>query len=594
MLTSGRTNYKMKRTCVVLILNHVLSCVCGRHSEQYIQSFKEVCPYNNICYENASKLNTDPDVSPCCEECSCEADCYSFQNCCPDAITFDALDQPPIIPCVPWYNVYGINVTLDDPSEQYGYRIISSCPPGNIFHKSTELCGKASRSLDIIVSDSTGRVYRNEDCALCNGVTTFTRWGIRILSCDGLFFQTFDSLEDRDNYARNHCSIVAVPPEEKVNRCVLRPYRQCAKTNDVDSDREDACIDNANNIIIYRQSTKTLIAYANADCYLCNNPLYGNSNINHLCNVKHFGGKNTGLFKNGMITTLIDYQKSVNTHQQTGDKYCKVTEVYDYMTKQCRKLICPRGSMAFDGQCVNLVKMTGMTLFFKVPSELTYVQLGILTSGDFLEFASILEEYVLTAYNISCEMCRSSRTSTGSAMMRLAVSSTCPMETLHKIAREMSTRLTYLNVTISGRLITVPVFADVAVFGPQVKPIVTGCDQVYFVAGLAFPVHECPSVQLSFADMNNAGIANAEMNKLTFSDCIGMTSNDSTLINISYFRNLTYHCPPSDLQTNASRVYKVCINSYFRLRTTSSSSKRFDLLYFSITVFVMFYLCLFI
>ncbi|KAH3717629.1 hypothetical protein DPMN_060422 [Dreissena polymorpha] len=157
----------------------------------------------------------------------------------------------------------------------------------------------------------------------------------------------------------------------------------------------------------------------------------------------------------------------------------------------------------------------------------------------------------------------------------------------------MSTRLTYLNVTISGRLITVPVFANVAVFGPQVKPIVTGCNQVYSVAGLGIPVHECPSVQLSFTDMKNAGIANAEMNNLTFSDCIAMEANDPNLLNISYVRNITY-CPPSDLQTNASRVYKVCIDSYFRLRNTSSSSKRFDLLYFSITVFVMFYLCLLI
>ncbi|KAH3771956.1 hypothetical protein DPMN_173285 [Dreissena polymorpha] len=149
--------------------------------------------------------------------------------------------------------------SIVDPSEQYGYRIISSCPPGNIFHKSTELCGKASRFLDIIVSESKGRVYRNEDCALCHGVTAF----------------------------------------------------------------------------------------------------------------------------------------------------------------------------------------------------------------------------------------------------------------------------------ISGRLITVPVFANVAVFGPQVKPIVTGCNQVYFVASLAIPVHECPSVELSFADMNNAGIANAEMNNLTFSDCIAMKSNDLNLMNIS-------------------------------------------------------------
>ena len=33
-----------------------------------------------------------------------------------------------------------------------------------------------------------------------------------------------------------------------------------------------------------------------------------------------------------MVTTLIDYKRSVNTHQQTGDKYCNVTEVYDYIT----------------------------------------------------------------------------------------------------------------------------------------------------------------------------------------------------------------------------------------------------------------------
>ena len=277
-------------------------------------------------------MNTHPDLTPCCEECSCEADCYSFQNCCPDAVTFDVPDQPPIIPCVPWYNVYGINVTLDDPSEQYGYRVISSCPPGNIFHKSTELCGKASRFLDIVVSDSKGRVYRNENCALCHGVTAFIRWEIRLNTCDDLFFQTFDTQEDRDNYVRNHCLVVAVPPKEKVTRCVLSPHRQCVQTNDLDSVRMDACNDNANNIIIYRPSSKTLIAYANADCYLCNNPLYGNSNITHLCNVDYFGSKNMGLFKDLLITTLIDYKKSVNTHQQTIDKYCKVTEVYDYIT----------------------------------------------------------------------------------------------------------------------------------------------------------------------------------------------------------------------------------------------------------------------
>ncbi|KAH3694658.1 hypothetical protein DPMN_082098 [Dreissena polymorpha] len=85
------------------------------------------------------------------------------------------------------------------------------------------MCEKASRSLDHVVSDSKGRVYRNEDCALCHGVTAFKKWEIRISMCDGLFSQTFDTLEDRDNYVLNHCLALAIPPDKKVNRCALRP-----------------------------------------------------------------------------------------------------------------------------------------------------------------------------------------------------------------------------------------------------------------------------------------------------------------------------------------------------------------------------------
>ncbi|KAH3709242.1 hypothetical protein DPMN_068704 [Dreissena polymorpha] len=239
--------------------------------------------------------------------------------------------------------------------------------------------------------------------------------------------------------------------------------------------------------------------------------------------------------------------------------------------------------------------MTGMAIVFTFPQEFTYVELGMLQLSDLIKCALILEEYVQTTYEISCEICRETRNDLRSLPMLLAVSSTCPMETLKHIAREMSTMLTYLNVTISGRLITLPVFANVAMYEPQGKPIVKGCDKVYFVAGLAIPIHECPSVQLSFTDMKNAGISNAKMNQLTFSGCIGLKSNDPNMLNISHFRNIHDNCPPSDLQSNVSRVYTVCIDSYFRLRNSSSSSKWVDLIYFSIIVFeVMFYICIFV
>jgi hypothetical protein len=246
--------------------------------------------------------------------------------------------------------------------------------------------------------------------------------------------------------------------------------------------------------------------------------------------------------------------------------------------------------MAIDGQCMNLVKMTGMAIHFTLPVEITHHKLDMVLSGEFIkfiEFATVLEKYVLTTYAISCAICPTDRTSSGYVRMRLSVSSTCPMETLQQMAREMSTRLTYLNVTNSGRLITVPVFANVAEFEPQDKPIRTGCNQVFLLAGLAIPVHECPSVQLTFADLKYAGITNAEMNKLTFSGCMVIKSNDPNMLNISYFRDIPDNCPSSDFQTNASRVYAVCIDSYLRLRNSSSSSKWVDMLFFSIAVFVM-------
>ncbi|KAH3694659.1 hypothetical protein DPMN_082099 [Dreissena polymorpha] len=238
--------------------------------------------------------------------------------------------------------------------------------------------------------------------------------------------------------------------------------------------------------------------------------------------------------------------------------------------------------------------MPGIAILFTLPAEFTRVNLGMKLSGDFIELAAVLEEYVQTTYAISCAICRTSRTRSGYLMMRLAVSSTCPMEALQQIARGMSTRLTYLNVTINGRLITVSVFANVEMFAPQDKPIVTGCEQVYLLAGLAFSVHECPSVLLSFAEMKYAGITNAKFSNLTFSGCIGIKSNDPNMLNISFFGNLQDKCPQSDYQTNSSRVYTVCIDSYLRLRSSTSSSKWVDMICFSITEFIMLMLGLFI
>ncbi|KAH3773552.1 hypothetical protein DPMN_174914 [Dreissena polymorpha] len=238
--------------------------------------------------------------------------------------------------------------------------------------------------------------------------------------------------------------------------------------------------------------------------------------------------------------------------------------------------------------------MTGMAIMFSLPAEFTHANLGVMLSGDFIVLAAVLEEYVQTTYGISCAICRTSRTRSGYLMMHLAVSSTCPLEALQQIAREMSTMLTYLNVTINGRLIPVPVFANVAMFATEDKPTVLGCEQVYLLAGVAFSVHECPSVLLSFAEMKNAGITNAEFSKLTFSGCIGKKSNDPSMHNISFIGNIQDKCPQSDYQTNASRVYTICIDSYLRLWSSSSSSKWVDMLCFSIIEFVFLIIGLFI
>ena len=51
----------------------------------------ELCPYTNFCFKRANKsalslMKYPSRKEPCCNQCSCEDNCWETHNCCPDKI----------------------------------------------------------------------------------------------------------------------------------------------------------------------------------------------------------------------------------------------------------------------------------------------------------------------------------------------------------------------------------------------------------------------------------------------------------------------------------------------------------------------------
>ena len=174
----------------------------------------QLCPYTNFCFKRANEsalslMKYPSRKEPCCNQCSCEDNCWETHNCCPDKIyNNDTTTQEVIGKCTSSL-VKGGTETLF----VHHFRVLDTCGYANYTKEIRSKCEGEISSMEefIWVSDAvTGKVYRNRYCALCNAVDVYAPWNIWTV-CHGLSYQTFMSFE---GVMSDSCPIVFYPPED--------------------------------------------------------------------------------------------------------------------------------------------------------------------------------------------------------------------------------------------------------------------------------------------------------------------------------------------------------------------------------------------
>ena len=254
-----------------------------------IQLIKEVgnslCPYTNYCHTNASRhLNVTDEYIPSCLPCSCDNDCWEFQNCCPDKE--ETISQPTILPCK-LSKVKGLTGIYDPPSigdilnQRAGanFRVVYSCPASenNITLKQKCAGNNRDRLRDYVwVSDSTnGMPYRNIHCAKCHGVEQFWFWSIQT-SCQGILDA---AVNIEETILSMDCDITNVVQEEKASlvakyQCYDYDIREgdfstCNVSAELSNDFIIACIRSTWLYIVEPIFGNIGLYYQNVFCYAC-------------------------------------------------------------------------------------------------------------------------------------------------------------------------------------------------------------------------------------------------------------------------------------------------------------------------------------
>ena len=247
----------------------------GRHSENDIidTTFLELvltnmtkeCPYSAICNFNGSKIMDIGGVS-CCRSCSCDEECGERMDCC-----FDFLDTSRIV------QTHGLVCTkpVTSQNDRYikSYYMVDKCL-NNDTYKCREMKSSLWGSMFPVQALSTGLIYYNENCALCNGVNDGVKWDI-YETCLLNYERTHElSLKGLVN---KKCEIEFHPRKEASIAkylCYEVQVDRCNATGEWQED--DAAIQHACEIVqapvieVPHSLTQARKAYANIFCKLCN------------------------------------------------------------------------------------------------------------------------------------------------------------------------------------------------------------------------------------------------------------------------------------------------------------------------------------
>ncbi|KAL4231084.1 hypothetical protein ACF0H5_008667 [Mactra antiquata] len=354
-----------------------------------------LCPYNDFCTTKATKTlkPNETGLMPCCQKCSCGEDCQLFGNCCPDK------DLKPEVqvkyPCVSvdlYYNQpRGIRVfTYTD----LFYHVIDDCPSIFLSNEYPRCSDPLDLEDYVFVSDRhTGRVYKNKDCAKCNGVKQYKEWQMAT-NCphksEGL------TREEWFSYVLTWCTITPILYDDGISqafRCypIISRIGKCNFTGtwkESDLEIKDACeLDNpqTNDIYYHEFYVHTPVRrlyrdiYQNAYCKLCN-PLDAQE-WSDLCldmlSVRD-GSKATSSLEMFVVINLLRAKESSPAPQ------CTQWQIWDPFQEACMSVMCPVSSFFQAGKCEEMYKRlprASYDIFFRIESHRNYFSFEVLKNS---------------------------------------------------------------------------------------------------------------------------------------------------------------------------------------------------------------------
>ncbi|KAL4227836.1 hypothetical protein ACF0H5_013273 [Mactra antiquata] len=148
----------------------------GQISSELQELGKSHCPTVDFCTMN----KTVNRLVSCCRKCTCKTSCLKTKTCCPDVLDQFPEVEPVTTECINGYmqNDYyrhALNVRQKNPLAIIGYMAISHCADGQSCRDPDVKTTLTFEDFPPVYNTEHSRLYRNADCAKCNGVTEYSR-----------------------------------------------------------------------------------------------------------------------------------------------------------------------------------------------------------------------------------------------------------------------------------------------------------------------------------------------------------------------------------------------------------------------------------
>ena len=316
------------------------------------------------------------DICPRCESsatnstaiCRCDQVCHTFNDCCCESSS-SSDGTTTNFKCQSTY----IHPSIPVLAENEAFLMISSCPGSWLDSENSTIesnCTQPSPHLPPVTDTSTGLVYRNEYCALCHQVTTFSLWESKLLCNDVIYHlneygNLWSTLRYDPAILQRHCAVCSfAPPPASRNEGTMYSLRSCIPYNDTCppqnrlktststyNDLVQTCTRGSKNLVLSNG-----IVYHNEACVQCNGLRstecfqLSTSAGSRLCPVPP--GEVRSLLKFTITLSNLggtDAKVSTMTNEIKLSFNCSDGEVL--VGLDCRPLHCPSGNSNVKGKC---------------------------------------------------------------------------------------------------------------------------------------------------------------------------------------------------------------------------------------------------